>query len=594
LNSFNGILAAAGHSGWPDWHLVVMVLGMMLFAAVVGGWLAQMLHLPRVTAYLVVGLTLGPSVLDRIHEDQLQYLIPLERLAMALVLFGMGCHFTFAHFRRIIRRVLRLSFGELTLTFVLVTGGMFALPYVVPAEWLGFPITLTMAAMFGALALATAPATTILVLKENDSEGPVTEYATALVALNNLAAILLFEILLIAVHSTGGTLSTSIGREVWLLARDILGSVLLGMGAGLVISYGCGLTSKSSWLVLLLAIATLTLGANEAFGTNYLLTFLAMGATVANAAAEPREITGELDHTTKLLCVIFFVIHGADLNVQMLFSAGAIGAGYIVLRLTGKYFGIYLTAGCPHEDPAVRPWLGATLLAQAGAAIALSSILADPERGIGVAGEQIKSIILGTVVFFEIIGPIMARTALIKAGEVPLRQAIYHRTTSPWEQLYLLVNRIMVAFGYQPWHGKSPDELTIGQLMYRNPKSIAAAAHFDEVVSFIEHSRDNVFPVTSGDELIGIIRYVQLRDALFDEEVHELVYAADLAVPCSIVVKSEDHITATWNYFRSSPDDVIPVVNNDEEKRLVGLIKRRDLFRLFSKFRDGDGPGLEG
>jgi Kef-type K+ transport system membrane component KefB len=283
LISFTGILAAAGHGGWPDWHLVVMVLGMMLFAAVVGGWLAQMLHLPRVTAYLMVGLTLGPSALDGIHENQLQYLIPLERLAMALVLFGMGCHFTLAHFRRIIRRVLRLSFGELGLTFCLVTGGMFALPYVVPPEWLGFPITLTMAAMFGALALATAPATTILVLKENDSEGPVTEYATALVALNNLAAILLFEILLIAVHSTGGTLSTSVGRELWFLARDIVGSVLLGVGAGLVISYGCGLTAKSSWLVLLLAIATLTLGANEALGTNYLLTFLAMGATVANA-----------------------------------------------------------------------------------------------------------------------------------------------------------------------------------------------------------------------------------------------------------------------------------------------------------------------
>ena len=162
---------------------LVLSLGLFLIAALVAGQIAYWIRLPRVTAYLLTGLVLGPHALAVVPERHLPLFHPLGEMAMALVLFNMGCHFSLSFFRRILRRALRLSVGELTATFLLVTCGLL----LVGQAW---PI----AVLLGVLALATAPATTILVLDESDSEGPLTEYVFALVALNNFAAVILFEL----------------------------------------------------------------------------------------------------------------------------------------------------------------------------------------------------------------------------------------------------------------------------------------------------------------------------------------------------------------------------------------------------------------
>jgi len=583
-----------------DWPPVMITLGLMLLAALVGGAMGLWLKLPKVTSYLLVGLALGPfgmglllanvsgkeagDAYREFFEAQLAYLIPLERLAMALVLFQMGCHFTLAQFRRILHRVSRISLGELGLTFLLVTGGLLLLRAVVSADVLGREIPWQMALLLGVLALATAPATTILVLKENQSEGPVTEYATALVALNNLVCVLLFEVLFLTIRHFDGELSRPISQELLRLARDILGGIGLGMIAGLAVSYASGLVVLAARQVLLIAAVAALLGICQKFDVPFLLTFLAMGATVANAADQPRELLKHLDQPTKLFCVVFFVIHGSHLNVPALYHAGLIGVAYIVLRTCGKVFGIFLTAGGRHEDAYARPWLSLTMLAQAGAAITLASMAADPVRGLGQLGVDIKAIIVGTVVFFEILGPIALKFALLKAGEVPLGMAIRHDTTTPLAELGALINRLMVAAGFPSWKGMPAGKLTIGQVMQRNPKSIDAGATFDDLVDFIERSRDNTFPVTDKEgQLVGVIRYQQLRNALFDAEVGALVAAHDLLVPPGITVHADDPLTATWEHFRSSPDDTIPVVSRDPEGQLVGIVRRKELMRMFSR-----------
>ncbi|MGE3805741.1 MAG: cation:proton antiporter, partial [Gemmataceae bacterium] len=312
-----------------DWNMM-LALGLLLASALLGGQLAQMIRLPRVTAYLFVGLLLGPQTLNAITARDLVYLDPVGKLAMALVLFNVGCHFTLVVLRRLMRRGLQLSGGELGLTLTLVTGGLLLL---------GQPWQLAL--LLGAIALATAPATTILVFKENHSEGPVTELATFLVVINNLMSVVVFEVLLLGIHFMGGALAQPFHIELWHLVRDLIGSIGLGLVAGLVVSYGCGLLAKPRWFVLLVAVATLLLGAAEALHVPYLLTFLAMGITVANLSDQEKEISAELDHFTGLLCVVFFVIHGAELNWRLLFEAGDQGLlllapAYLVLRSLGK------------------------------------------------------------------------------------------------------------------------------------------------------------------------------------------------------------------------------------------------------------------
>jgi Kef-type K+ transport system membrane component KefB len=559
-------------------------MGLLLLAAVLAGLVAQRLHLPKVTAYLLVGVLLGPQALKAIPHGSLDFFLPLERLAMSLVLFGMGCHFTLSHVRRILRPVLRLLTGEATLTFVLVAGGLF----VAYACWSDLGIDAWQpAVLFGALAIATAPATTVLVLKESQAEGPMTEYVTALVALNNLAAVVLFEILFLAVFLTNGHAQIPVHLELMHFVRDLMGCVLLGGTAGLVISYGCGLLAQRTWLVLLVGVTTLTLGVCETFGVPYLLTFLSMGVTVANTSDRPQGLSDELDRWTGLLCVIFFVVHGAELDLWALVAAGGIGATYVGLRVVGKYVGIYLAAGSRHEDAYIRPWLGLTMLSQAGAAIALASLAAESGIKIGetfVLGEELLNIILGTVVIFELAGPILLRFSLLRAGEVPVSQAIYHSTSSPLEELRLIGNRIWVGLGFTPWGGRAPEDITVAQMMRRYPKAIPATADFEEVVDFIEHSQDNTYPVVGSDgELVGIIRYHLLRNALFDADLSSLVRAADLAIPCPRVLHPDDPLIQTWSHFRHGPDDGIPVVTPDESQQLVGMLRRRDLYRMFSQ-----------
>ncbi len=549
---------------------ITTTTGLLLVSALVGGIVARALRLPRVTAYLLVGLLLGPHSLQVLPAEHLEHLEPIGRLAMALVLFNMGCHFPLDHFRRIISGVLRLSAGELGLTFLLVSGGLVLLG----ESW-------EAAILLGTLALATAPATTVLVLKEASSEGPITERTIAMVALNNLASIISFEVLILLLEMAAGKLALPFSVELRLLARDLIGSVVLGTAAGLLASWACSLANRTRWFVLLIGLTTLVLGLCHEFGIPYLLTFLAMGAAVANSSDQTRQIEQELDRFTGLVCVVFFVIHGAEMDLRALAAVGTVGAGYIVLRSAGKYFGAYLAADVHRDGPDVKRWTGATLLSQAGAAIALSAIAAEraPELG-----RHLQNIILGTVVFFEIVGPLLVRQAVLRAGEVPLLEALHHTSTTPLEEARSLWRRIREALGMEPFSRRAAEQLTIGQLMRSNIETVPASATFGELVQRIEHSHDNVFPVTGDeDELVGVIRYRNLRQALFVPDIGALVRAADLAEMPLTLLYPDDPLEKAWAVLRTTEDDSAPVVSREEPHRVLGMVRRRDLFRLFAK-----------
>ena len=579
----------------PDWYLALTV-GLLLGAALIAGLLARKMHLPSVTAFLLVGLALGPhspllppvewvagqfgytvSLAGfHISHDHLVYLEPVGNFAIALVLFNMGCHFPASRFRRILKRLLPMSIGEIFTTMGLVTGGMLLLSRFEPDTWL----TWQSAILLGVLAIPTAPATTVLVLKENRCEGPLTEFATGLVALNNLASIVIFEFLFVMIHATRSA-DIVIGTVYLELTRDLAAAMLLGMLAGLVVSYFCGILPSTRWLVLLTAVITPLMAVCELLHVPYLLTFLTMGTTVASTSDLADDISEALDRLTGLLCVVFFVIHGAAMDLGKLWAAGTIGIAYIVLRSIGKYLGVFFTANAHRDGPQVKRWLGSALLSQAGAAIALSAIAADRDP---TFGKQLQDIILGTVVFFEIIGPIMVRTAVLNAGEVPVAAAILHTSNSPLDQLRSMKFRIMQSFGINSLQQAPAEQLDVSRMTRRNVKAVLASAQFDEVLDHIEHSHDNTYPVVSKDnELLGIIRYPDVRDVLFEPTAKLLVTAEDLAVPARKVLKQGESLSEAWQLLKDSRDDCIPVVTTETPHQYIGVVRRREILRLMSE-----------
>jgi CBS domain-containing protein len=292
-----------------------------------------------------------------------------------------------------------------------------------------------------------------------------------------------------------------------------------------------------------------------------------------------------MDRMTGLLCVIFFVTHGAELDVHELWKAGWIGVAYIALRCGGKYFGVRWAAGRGHEEPHVREWLGAALLAQAGAAIALSDLAVD--RTLHMQGQlkdlfaDIQTVILGTVVVFEFGGPLLIRQAVLQSGEVPLAHAIRPPGVGLGEQLRTVVNRLLAVLGRDPWANRSADELRVSHMVRKNVEGIRHTATFDGVVAYLEHSRDNTIPVVDeGRVLVGVIRYRELSNALCDGDLGPLVVAADLMTPTSAVLFPDEPLSRASTLFASSRDDCIAVVSEEEPRHLLGVVRRRDVLRV--------------
>ncbi|QDS86869.1 putative voltage-gated ClC-type chloride channel ClcB [Rosistilla ulvae] len=547
-----------------DFHLhITGTLGLLLGACLAAGVFADVLHLPKVTAYLLVGLLVGPSLMDWVPQEHLEHFDPMLKLAMAVVLFNLGCEFTFTKFRRIAGRCLVLSGAEICATFGLVLVGL-----------LMFGCSGSMALLLACLAVATAPATTILVLKEFRSEGPVTESTGFLVAINNFACIVLFEFGFLAIQLTQGQLESSLWGQVGNVLLNIAGSIALGVVGGVIVSYGCGLLNIKRWLVLLVATATFLLGVNESLQIPYMLTFFVMGVTVANTSDSKSKIGDELDHLSGLLAVLFFAVHGTELDLHAFLAAGTLGAVYVVFRLVGKWSGVYLAARLTRQPLEVRHWLGSCLFAQAGAAIALSTIAVarNPELG-----KPVQDIILGSVVLFEIIGPLFIRKSLLETGEVPLAQAINHAPRSPLEQVRSVGDRFRSAV----WGTAAPNGAMNGvsvNKLVRKTKGIHQSARFDDVIDHIEHSHDNTYPVVDDRmSVVGVIRYPLLSDVMFDLSASQLVRAEDLISETTVMLYPDEPASRAFELFQAETDDCIPVVTSAEPHELLGVVRRSDV-----------------
>lgn len=556
----------------PEEMTSAVSLGILLLASLVGGIFADLIRIPKVTAYLLAGMIVGPSVAHWISSEHMHQLEPLTKLAMALVLLELGCQFPLAHLRPILKHALWLSLGELLATFVLVFLSVWLLDF-------GFATAMLLAA----LAVATAPATTVLVLKESNSEGPVTELAGVLVALNNVVAIIAFEVLFLSARLVSDTETGNPIQQICQLIIDLGGAVLLGTTAGLIVSYGSGLLSRRRWLVMVLAVSILLLGLCESWNLPYMLAFLMAGIVLVNTSDTAGDLVGEQEKIAGLLVVVFFAVHGAELQLQAFVAAGMLGAVYIGSRSVGKVLGIKITSIIRGEAITVRKYLGSCLLAQAGAAIALAAVAAQrwPELG-----KQIEVVILGSVVFFEIVGPILIRWSVLQAGEVHLAQAISHRTETAGSQASKMWLRGREALGLKSTSSVDIHTVEISSLLRASVGGIKQTADFDEVVSYIQRSHDNTYVVIDEREcVVGLIRYSELSDTFFEASIHSLVRAEDLASPAGELLFPDEPFSRAVDAFRKTSDDVLAVVSRAETPRFLGVVRRGDITEMAIRFR---------
>ena len=397
----------------------ILSVGLILMSALIAGHVAQIVRIPEVTGYLLVGVVIGPAAFDLVTNDNLQTLGFLSDVALGLILFNIGSIFEANNFRLVGRGVARVTLWEASLAFVLV----FVMLLVSGLAW-------PMALLLGVVAMETAPATTLMVLNEYDAKGPMTDRLKAMVALNNIYVLVTFglvtAVLTLFAASGDGWLWASYRATHGLLWTTI-GSVALGAVLGLLMDL-MAIRAKESGEAMILSIGTvlIAVGASRWLGLSPLIATLALGATIVNASPQGDRLLRALGRADPPLYAAFFVLAGAELRPGSLLGLGLIGIAYTASRAVGKIAGARIGLRGQDVPDDVRRHLGYCLISSSSLAVGLTIQIraAFPQYAATVTG-----IVLAAVVIFEIIEPLLTRRALFATGEAKTLPAPLEETS---------------------------------------------------------------------------------------------------------------------------------------------------------------------
>lgn len=416
---------------------ILFSLSIALFAGLLLSRLAKLAKLPAVTAYLVAGILVGPFCLGAFGVEGLGFteldmfskkFSIISDVALGFIAFSIGNEFRMSELKHIGKNATIIGIFQAVFTTLVVDGALIGLHFIIPEQ---FPIEA--AIILGAVASATAPAATLMVVKQYKAKGPVTSTLLPVVALDDAVGLVLFSV------SFG--IANAISHEasaLSIIVEPILEVVLsIGLGAlmGLIFTFierffhsrSKRLSVSVAFVFLTVAISMLDFhigSIHVAFSP--LLSCMMLGTIFCNICDFSAELMDRLDRWTGPIFILFFVLSGAELELSV-FADGIIlliGLTYIVFRCAGKYFGARISADIAHAEPNIRKYLGITLFPQAG--VALGMALKASSFG-GEIGHTVANITLFSVLIYELVGPFLTKLSLQKAGEIDPEGQTSHR-----------------------------------------------------------------------------------------------------------------------------------------------------------------------
>ena len=409
----------------------LLPLTLALFAGLMLSRLTKKFNLPSVTAYLVAGILIGPFCIGALgieglgfnSLEQVQGYKLLSEVALGFIAFTMGNEFRLESLKHVGRKAIIIAVFQAVVATVFVDLALYGVHRLMPDK-----LPLSAVITLGAIATATAPAATLMVVKQYKAEGPLTKMLLPVVALDDVVGLVVFAI------SFGISKSLELNHiDVASIIVDpileVVSSLLLGGFIGWAFhfmeQFFHSRTKRMSISVMFIFLAValsqlkFDLGANITLAFSPLLVCMAVGTVFCNLCDFSEELMDRVDRWTGPLMGLFFVLSGCDLDF-VVFSDWAIvvvGLVYIIFRSIGKIYGANLSAKMTHCDPMIQKYLGITLLPQAGVSLGMSlTAMVLP-----VAGPIIRNVALFAVLIYELVGPLLTRIALQKAGEIKER-----------------------------------------------------------------------------------------------------------------------------------------------------------------------------
>ena len=405
---------------------ILVSIAFALVAGLLMSRAAKPLNLPAVTAYLVAGLIIGPFCIGRLDIaglgfnslEQVGAMDIISQTALGFIAFAIGNEFRLKDLKTMGRAAITVGILQAVITTVLVDCALIALHFMLPSV-----ISLSSAITLGAIAAATAPVATLMVVRQYKAEGPLTKLLLMVVAIDDAVGLVLFSVSfgIASALETGTISAVSVILEPVI---EIGASAVLGALAGYALHFlEKYFHSRSKRLSLAVAFVLLTVGFSQKkfsvggvhVGFSLLLVCMVTGTIFCNICETSEELMARIERWTAPLNMLFFILSGAELNLTVLANPMVIliGVVYIIFRSVGKIGGAYASCRMEKTTPVIQKYLGITLLPQAGVALGMALTAANLSDG-----QMVRSVVLFSVLVYELVGPTLTKWSLFKAGEI--------------------------------------------------------------------------------------------------------------------------------------------------------------------------------
>lgn len=393
--------------------------------------------LPAVTAYLIAGVLIGPYCIGAMGVDGIGFTTPdslkqvglVSEVALGFIALSIGNEFRVSELKKIGYQAMVIGIAQALLAAVLVDLALFGVHLVMPDK-LSLPQVLTL----GAIATATAPAATLMVVRQYKAKGPLTSLLLPIVALDDAVGLIVFAVSFGIAKSISSGVVDMISIIVNPLV-EIVASLLLGAVMGWILTQleklfnsntnRLNMTITFVFITVSLAMLEFEIGP-VTVGFSSLLVCMMMGTMFCNCCPLSEDLMKAADRWTSPLLALFFVLSGAELELSIFKDGAIVGIGivYILVRSLGKYFGAGMSAKFTHCSESICKYLGITLLPQAGVALGMCTTAMQ----LGDEGSLIRNITLFAVLVYELVGPLMTKWALTQAGDIqPMSEEVKNR-----------------------------------------------------------------------------------------------------------------------------------------------------------------------
>jgi Kef-type K+ transport system membrane component KefB len=385
-----------------DTAKALITIGVLLLLGLLTDALGRRTKLPRVTLLLIFGFLIGPAGIDFINPSDGKWFSLIADMALVMIGFLLGEKLILSSLRQHGKFVLWISVAEVVGTALVVFVGLLVI---------GVP--LDVALLLAGIAPATDPAASSDVVHETGAHGIFTNTLLGIVAVDDAWGLMVFSLMLSAAQAVTG--QGDIIGPLLIGAWELGGALLLGICLGIPMAFITGRVRPGEpTLVEALGIVFLSGGIAIWLGISFLLTSMVLGCVVSNVARHHTRPFHAIERIDWPFMILFFVLAGASLDAKALYQVGIVGAVYVILRGIGRLIGAWPGAAVSHAGPLMGRWMGLALMPQAGVALGMALVAVHHRPDLT---EVIMPIVVASTVLFEVVGPVLTRSALVHVGE---------------------------------------------------------------------------------------------------------------------------------------------------------------------------------